>query len=140
MSRSLLQRIQARIHRWWSGSRAVGRRGERVAARFLRRHGLVWLDSNVRLGALEIDLIFLDDDCLVFVEVKSTTDRSWSRDLDKIDRRKARALRAAASRYLSRRGWDSVRYRIDVVTVEFHATGPFSGSTIRWFRSVLALN
>ena len=51
----------------------LGRRGERVAARFLRRHGYRILGRNVRSKSGEIDLVALDPNrkTIVVVEVKS---------------------------------------------------------------------
>jgi putative endonuclease len=51
--------------------RALGRRGEQLAAEHLRRRGCVELARNVRTRAGEIDLIVLDRRALVFVEVKT---------------------------------------------------------------------
>jgi putative endonuclease len=51
--------------------RALGRRGEQLAAEHLRRRGCVELARNVRTREGEIDLIVLDRRALVFVEVKT---------------------------------------------------------------------
>ena len=52
-------------------TKLLGNRGERLAARYLRRQGFKIFSRQYsnRLG--EIDLIALDGDCLVFVEVKT---------------------------------------------------------------------
>jgi putative endonuclease len=51
--------------------RALGRRGEQLAAEHLRRRGCVVLARNVRVGRGEIDVIVRDGDALAFVEVKT---------------------------------------------------------------------
>jgi putative endonuclease len=51
--------------------RALGRRGEQLAAEHLRRHGCVELARNVRTRHGEIDLIAFDGRALIFVEVKT---------------------------------------------------------------------
>ncbi|MHB8233496.1 MAG: YraN family protein [Solirubrobacteraceae bacterium] len=51
--------------------RALGRRGEKLAAEHLQRKGCVVLARNVRVGRGEIDLIVRDGDTLAFVEVKT---------------------------------------------------------------------
>lgn len=51
--------------------RALGRRGEQLAAEHLRRRGCVELARNVRTREGEIDLIVLERRVLVFVEVKT---------------------------------------------------------------------
>ena len=44
-----------------------GRLGERAAKKFLQKQGLKFLAANFRSERGEIDLIFRDGDCLVFV-------------------------------------------------------------------------
>ncbi|HUA75883.1 MAG TPA: YraN family protein [Solirubrobacteraceae bacterium] len=51
--------------------RALGRRGEQLAAEHLRRRGYELLARNVRTARGEIDLIVRDGAALVFVEVKT---------------------------------------------------------------------
>jgi len=53
----------------------TGRRGERLAARRLRRTGHRLLDRNVVLGGHEVDLLVLAPDrrTIVLVEVKTRT-------------------------------------------------------------------
>src|SRR6059058_969461 len=50
---------------------ALGRYGERVAARHLTELGMVVLDRNWRCEAGEIDLVLRDGDVLVVCEVKT---------------------------------------------------------------------
>ncbi len=48
-----------------------GELGERAAKKHLQKLGLKFLTANFRSARGEIDLIFRDDDCLAFVEVKT---------------------------------------------------------------------
>ncbi|HEX7570541.1 MAG TPA: YraN family protein, partial [Verrucomicrobiae bacterium] len=48
-----------------------GELGERAAETHLKAQGLKYLARNFRSDHGEIDLIFRDDDCLVFTEVKT---------------------------------------------------------------------
>lgn len=50
---------------------AIGKKGERVAARFLRRNGYRIVAKNKHYGKKELDLIVRDKQYLVFVEVKT---------------------------------------------------------------------
>ena len=54
-------------------SRLLGERGERLAARHLKRQGMRVLLRGYRTEQGEIDLIARDGDMLVFVEVKVAT-------------------------------------------------------------------
>jgi putative endonuclease len=63
----------ARRRRIWDHTRAVGRRGEDLAHRFLRNQGYIIVARNYRLpsGDGEADIIAWDSDYLVIVEVKT---------------------------------------------------------------------
>ena len=69
-----------------------GELGERVAKKHLQQLGLKYLTANFRSERGEIDLIFRDDDCLVFVEVKTRSSEEWSRPAAAVDARKKRLI------------------------------------------------
>jgi putative endonuclease len=56
--------------------RAIGARGEELAAAHLERLGLRVIARNVRVGAGEIDLIAFDGATLLFAEVKTARRRT----------------------------------------------------------------
>ncbi len=49
----------------------IGKRGECLAARYLRRHGFRILARNVHCGRNELDLIAQNKEYVIFVEVKT---------------------------------------------------------------------
>ncbi len=53
--------------------RAIGRRGERIAARHLKRQGYKIVGKNLHYRKNELDIIAADRQYLVFVEVKTRT-------------------------------------------------------------------
>ena len=117
-------RAPRRIREWLStrlrpSARALGRLGERRAARYLARNGLELLASNVHLAGGEIDLVVRQGRTLVFVEVKSTSEGSWSRGFERIDADKRRPLRRACRAYLQRLPRQPRAYRLDAVSVSF---------------------
>jgi putative endonuclease len=59
--------------------RALGNDAERTAEQFLNRKGLAPLARNFRCRHGEIDLVALDDDELVFVEVRYRGPGSFAR-------------------------------------------------------------
>jgi putative endonuclease len=111
------QRIQA-----W-GDRALplhlrhGRLGERAARKHLRRLGLKFLTANFRSPRGEVDLVFREDDCLVFVEVKTRSAEDWTRPAAAVDARKRRLLSQAALDYLRLLNSPKVKIRFDIVEV-----------------------
>ena len=94
-----------------------GRLGERAAKRHLLRLGFKFLTANYRSARGEIDLIFRDDDCLVFVEVKTRSTEAWVRPASAVDARKRRLLSQAALDYLKLLDSPPVKIRFDVVEV-----------------------
>jgi putative endonuclease len=94
-----------------------GELGERAAKKHLRRQGLKFLTANFRSERGEIDLIFRDDDCLVFVEVKARSSEDWTRPAAAVDARKRRLLSQTALDYLRLLKNPEVKIRFDIVEV-----------------------
>jgi putative endonuclease len=116
MLRSLWERLRS-----WRKVEAEhlrrGRLGERAAKRHLRRLGLKFLTANFRSDRGEIDLIFRDGDCLVFVEVKTRSSEEWTRPASAVDERRRRRLSLAALDYLRLLRNPPVKLRFDIVEV-----------------------
>jgi putative endonuclease len=98
-----------------------GRAGESAARKCLRRAGLKFLAANFRGRDGEIDLVFRDQDCLVFVEVKTRSSASWTRHEIAVDRAKMRRISLVALEYLQRVGNPRVKVRFDIVEVLLEA-------------------
>ncbi len=94
-----------------------GELGERAAKKFLQKAGLKFLAANFRSARGEIDLVFRDDDCLVFVEVKTRSSEEWSRPADAVDARKKKLLSQTALDYLRLLKNPEVKFRFDIVEV-----------------------
>ena len=73
-----------------------GRLGEAAAKRHLKSAGLKFLVANFKTKDSEIDLVFRDDDCLVFVEVKARTEGGWTRPAAAVGAEVARAQSSTA--------------------------------------------
>ena len=94
-----------------------GELGERAAKKFLQRAGLKFLTANFRSTRGEIDLIFRDEDCLAFVEVKTRSSEDWTRPAAAVDARKRRLLSQTALDYLRLLKNPQVKIRFDIVEV-----------------------
>jgi putative endonuclease len=94
-----------------------GKLGERAAKKFLQRQGLKFLAANFRSERGEIDLIFRDGDCLVFVEVKTRSSEDWTRPAASVDADKRRRLSQCALDYLRLLKNPAVKIRFDIVEV-----------------------
>lgn len=133
--------------RWlWSGRMrsdapnddALGRAGEREAARYLRRSGYRVLDRNVRVRVGEADLVCLAPDgrTAVIMEVKC---REVTRGADggarglppeaSVTAEKRKKLASVRRALVRANGWEDRAVRIDVVGVEREAMG---GGRVKW--------
>jgi putative endonuclease len=95
-------------------NRLLGERGERAAARYLRRQGMRVIVRGYRTRYGEIDLIARDGDTLVFVEVRS---RRHGEPAETITPEKERRLTLASLHFLKRYGLLEARSRFDVVAI-----------------------
>ena len=103
--------------------RALGRYGERLAARYLLDRGLAVVDRNWRCSHGEIDLVARDGDCLVFCEVKTRRSQRFGAPVEAVDRRKAARLRRLAAAWLQDHDEHPARIRIDVIGILRPAEG-----------------
>ncbi len=94
-----------------------GELGERAAKKHLKQLGLKYLTANFRSERGEIDLVFRDEDCLVFVEVKTRSSEDWVRPAAYVDKRKRRLLCQTALDYLRLLKNPPVKIRFDIVEV-----------------------
>ncbi len=101
----------------------LGVRGERVAERFLRRAGMKTLARRYRTPVGELDLIMRERDTLVFVEVKTRTDRIWSDPQDAVNATKQRRMARIARWYLRKKHCEDAPCRFDIVAVIIPADG-----------------
>ena len=122
--------------------RDLGRRGEAVAARYLRRRGLRILRRNFHVRSGEIDLIALSGDTVVFIEVKARAGVKRGELVERIDLLKASRVRRAAGVYRRFIRNRYSRFRLDGVVVEFRPG--FAGrpvpASVRWYPSLYPLD
>ena len=94
----------------------LGRWGEDMAAAYLQRKGYTIVERDWRSGHRDIDIIALDEDAVVFVEVKARRNRLFADPEQGVDWHKLNSLRTAANHYVKSRGIRQ-EIRLDVVTV-----------------------
>ena len=115
--------LAARIKSLWTKAEKPlhlrhGELGERAAKRQLKRQGLKFLTANFRTPRGEIDLIFRDRDCLVFVEVKTRRSHTFAYPEDSVTQRKQAHLLSAAADYLQAHPESGESWQFDVVAIE----------------------
>ena len=101
----------------------LGRRGERAAARYLKRHHHRTLVRNFRCVAGEIDLICSHGDTIVFVEVKTRSSNVAEEPQEALRQTQWKRIENAARYFLMQRSVQDRPCRFDVVTVVWPPRG-----------------
>ena len=96
----------------------TGLLGEDIAAVWLEEHyRMRLLETRCRNHAGEIDLIMLDNDYIVFVEVKTRMTAGPGSGLAAVNRKKQQRIARAATLYLLQKNWLNRPIRFDVIEV-----------------------
>lgn len=96
---------------------AVGRYGEKVAARYLLSEGFQVLDRNWRGPDGELDIVALDAGALVVVEVKTRRGLGYGHPAEAVTPRKLARLRRLTAQWLAAHDVHPPSIRIDVIAV-----------------------
>jgi putative endonuclease len=96
----------------------LGKQGEDLAARELRRLGYAILARRYRTKFGEIDIVAEDDGAVVFVEVKARRTTRFGEAAEAIPIWKRRRIAAMALDYLARHDRLTVASRFDVVAID----------------------
>ena len=94
-----------------------GELGERAARKHLQSNGLKFLTANFRSARGEVDLVFREADCLVFIEVKTRSSEDWVRPAAAVNAERRRRLSRTALDYLRLLKNPQVKIRFDIVEV-----------------------
>ena len=95
----------------------VGRLGEDLALRKLKKLGYRCIARNYRCPLGEMDLIARDGETLVFVEIKTRRDKSLAYAKEAVDERKKRQLSKVALAYMKAEDCCDTKSRFDVVAI-----------------------
>jgi putative endonuclease len=108
-------RRQAKPSKSWKLE--LGERGEKWAARHLRRHGYKILVRRFRSRTGEIDIVCRHGEWLVFVEVKTRVNEDLGAPSEAVDETKQRHMSKVALDYLRLLGYPQIPFRFDIVEV-----------------------
>ena len=101
--------------------RSLGQRGERAAARYLRRRGYRIIARGDRSKWGELDLVAVDGRTVVFVEVKTRDNQDAGHPVEAVGTLKQRKLTRLAVTFLKRHGLLEHAARFDVIAVTWPA-------------------
>jgi putative endonuclease len=105
----------------------LGREGERLAARHLRRNGYRVLYRNFRAPhGGEVDIVCRDKTCdtLVFVEVKTRRSLAFGAPGEAVTREKQKLVARGALAWLELLGNPEILFRFDIVEIVFEDETP----------------
>ena len=101
----------------------VGKLGEKLAQKFLKRKGYRILETGFRCREGEIDIIAQQKDYLVFIEVRTKSSLRFGTPEESITQKKKEKLITSASTYISTHQNIPSLWRIDVVAIEIDQKG-----------------
>ncbi len=114
--------------------RQIGNQYETLAKQFLLRQGLRFIDQNFLTKVGEIDLIFQQDETIVFVEVKYRSNDRFGSAAEMVTYTKMRKLVKTAQIWLSHQKHlrHNIDYRFDVIAIHD------SGRDINWIQNAIS--
>lgn len=95
----------------------LGRKGERRAAKFLKKKGYKILKINYVTPFGEADIAALDGDTVVFCEVKTRLSEKFGTPAEAVERHKQKRYADIARFFVMKTGRDDVNVRFDVLEV-----------------------
>ena len=98
-------------------NKTIGNFGEEVAAKFLIENGYKILTRNYSCRFGEIDIIAIEDNCLVFIEVKTRTSLKYGVPEYAVNYWKQKHLSLSARCYIEQYRMNNYFARFDVVEV-----------------------
>ncbi len=99
----------------------LGKMGEDAACYLLKRKGYHILERNWRFKRMEVDIIALFENQLIFVEVKARSRSDFGHPEEAVSAQKERLLMRAASAYIRIQSWEQ-DIRFDIISVVFEGS------------------
>ena len=95
----------------------TGQTGEDLAVCYLENQGYTIVERNYRKRIGEIDIIARDGEYLVFIEVKTRSNRRFGSPFDAVDFRKQQQISRVALAFMTQHRCGEVPVRFDVIGV-----------------------
>jgi putative endonuclease len=101
----------------------LGRKGEAIALRFLKKNGYRVIQTNYSCKLGEVDIIAKEKDVLVFIEVKTRTSMIFGPPQLAVTSTKQHQLSKVALNFLKEKKIEDAKARFDVVAILLGPTG-----------------
>lgn len=99
-------------------NKTFGKWGENKAKEYLLKLGYLLIAENWQNRYGEIDLIFLDNNQVVFVEVKTRRNSNYGPAIEAINKNKQLQIIKMVEMFLQYKNWWNKKYRIDVIAID----------------------
>lgn len=113
----------------------LGREGESMAVRYLKKQGYKILERNYRTPVGEIDIIAKAEKTITFVEVKTRSTAYPDSPKSAVTPQKQRKISMAALTYLKATAEENTRARFDVIAIKSSS----ATSEIEWVKNAFEL-
>ena len=100
----------------------LGKQGEDAAAHYLENNGYAIVARNWRYQRIEIDIIAINEDVIVFAEVKTRKTGHWGNPEEAINNNKIKRMVEAADFYVNENDID-LPVRFDVISIIANESG-----------------
>ncbi len=109
-----------------------GKQAEEFAANYLAKQNVKIISRNFYCRFGEIDLIGLEQEILLFIEVRYRKNENYLAAIETIDRHKCKKIITTSKYYLNKfRNYQSYLCRYDVITL----TGELDEPVIEWIKN-----
>lgn len=95
----------------------IGKTGEDLAVKYLEQIGYKVIERNFECKQGEIDIIAMNNNELVFLEVKTRTNLKYGAPIEAVDQTKQKHLIKAVQYYLYSRHLENEFVRLDVIEI-----------------------
>ena len=96
---------------------SVWKNGEKLAVKYLKKQGYTILETTAKNKIAEVDIICEKNDEIVFVEVKSRSNKNYGEAMEAVDIRKQRAYVTFSTAYVVAKLKADKNIRFDVIEV-----------------------
>ncbi len=104
-----------------SHNKILGEKGEKAACQYLKRRGFDVIETNWTCGFGEVDIVAIDEDTLVFVEVKTRSGIEHGLPEDAITYTKRKKYEKIAMAYLEKSDYNDLPIRFDAISITLMA-------------------
>lgn len=114
--------------------RQLGQKGEKIAQYYLKKYKYTIIDTNVKLGYHELDIVAQKNNITIFVEVKTKAERASNVSSLVLSRSQIKNLKKAMAKYCYKNYLNFANVRLDLLQLN-HKTNNLI--TVTYYKDIL---